>query len=364
MSNTTLQTRKDQLPSTRWQEVADAPLASGQVRVRIASFALTANNITYAAFGESMNYWQFYPTGEEGWGTIPVWGFGTVAQSSHPGVAVGERLYGYFPISDQVVLQPDRLRPESFVDAAPHRTGLPPIYNLYSRCAADPIYRAETEDIQALLRPLFTTSWLIDDFLAENNFFGADTLILSSASSKTAYGTAYQLEQRPGVEVIGLTSPGNVAFCESLGCYHRVVTYDALDRIDAGTACVYVDFAGNAALRQAVHARFANLRFSSAIGGTHVEQLGGTKNLGGPRATLFFAPAQGQKRSKEWGLAAFQEKLRLAWEGFVAKVQDAKAPWLEPQHHRGPQAVQTAYAEVLGGRGDPRAGHILSVHSP
>ena len=123
---TTLQTRKDQLSSTRWHEAAEAPLAPGQVRVRIGAFALTANNITYGAFGESMNYWQFFPTGDEAWGAIPVWGFGSVVQSAHPGVAVGERLYGYFPMADQVVLQPDRLRPESFVDAAPHRADCRP----------------------------------------------------------------------------------------------------------------------------------------------------------------------------------------------------------------------------------------------
>ena len=37
----------------------------------------------------------------------------------------------------------------------------------------------------------------------------AAQLLLSSASSKTAYGTAFQLAQREGIEVIGLTSPGN-----------------------------------------------------------------------------------------------------------------------------------------------------------
>jgi hypothetical protein len=71
--------------------------------------------------------------------------------------------------------------------------------------------------VQALLRPLFITSWLIDDFLADNDFFGARVMLLSSASSKTAYGTAFQLAQRDGIEVVGLTSPGNVAFCESPG---------------------------------------------------------------------------------------------------------------------------------------------------
>ncbi|RYF69537.1 MAG: DUF2855 family protein, partial [Comamonadaceae bacterium] len=178
MSTTTLLVRKDALGTARLHSAEDTPLAAGQVRVRIETFALTANNITYAAFGDAMSYWQFFPSGDAAWGVVPVWGFGTVSQSLHPGVAVGERLYGYFPMADQVVLQPDRLKPDSFSDAAAHRTALHPVYNRYMRCDADPLYTADTEDVQALLRPLFTTSWLIDDFLAENAFFGADTVLL------------------------------------------------------------------------------------------------------------------------------------------------------------------------------------------
>src|SRR4249919_1638559 len=120
MSTTTLLVRQDQLGSTRIETREDEPLADGQVRVRIDSFALTSNNITYAAFGEAMSYWQFYPTGAEGWGSIPVWGFASVVHSLHPGVAVGERLYGYFPMASAVVLTPERLSPERFTDAAPH----------------------------------------------------------------------------------------------------------------------------------------------------------------------------------------------------------------------------------------------------
>jgi hypothetical protein len=41
------------------------------------------------------------------------------------------------------------------------------------RCSRDPFYTADSESVQALLRPLFITSWLIDDFLADNDFFGA-----------------------------------------------------------------------------------------------------------------------------------------------------------------------------------------------
>ena len=358
---TTLLVRQDALGTARLHSTPDVPLAPGQIRARIAHFALTSNNITYAAFGAAMHYWSFFPSGEDGWGVVPVWGFATVTQSLHPAVAVGERLYGYFPMADQVVLQPDRLKADGFVDAAPHRAALHAVYNRYTRCNADPFYRADTEDLQALLRPLFTTSWLIDDFLQDNGFFGATTVLLSSASSKTAYGTAFQLAQRPGIAVVGLTSAGNKAFCESLGCYTRVLGYDELAALPADTACVYVDFAGDAGLRQDIHTRFAHLRYSSSIGATHVEQLGGAKHLPGPPATLFFAPAQIKKRSEEWGAAVLNARLLQAWQAFIARVADPAAPWLQVRQHRGPQAVEMAYLAALAGRGAPRVGHMLAL---
>ena len=361
MSTTTLQVRKDKLTETRLVTTEDAPLAPGQVRVRVEHFALTSNNITYAAFGDAMSYWQFWPTGEDGWGIVPVWGFATVSQSLHPGVAVGERLYGYWPMASSAVLQPDRLSEAGFADAAPHRAGLHAVYNQLLRCNRDPFYTPDTEGPQALLRPLFVTSWLIDDFMADNDFFGANVMLLSSASSKTAYGTAFQLAQRPGMEVIGLTSPANKAFCEGMGSYTRVLTYDQLDQVAADAACVYVDFAGNADLRRQIHTRFAQLKYSCSIGGTHVEQLGGAKDLPGPRATLFFAPAQIKKRNADWGAAELGKRLVQAWQAFSQRATDATTPWLVVQQHQGPQAVQAAYAQVLAGKGDPRTGHMLSL---
>lgn len=360
MTTHALLVRQDQLATTRLAASAPAPLAEGQVRVRIDSFALTSNNITYAAFGDTMNYWRFFPTGEAGWGIVPVWGFGTVVQSLHPGVAVGERLYGYWPMANEAVLRPDRLSPAGFRDASAHRGELHAVYNQYLRCSEDPFYTPETEDVQALLRPLFMTSWLIDDFLADNGFFGADTLLLSSASSKTAYGTAFMLKQRPGLEVVGLTSAANRAFCESLGCYSRVLAYEELDQVLAASACVYVDFAGNADLRRRVHTRFPDLKYSCSIGAAHVEQLGGARDLPGPRPTLFFAPAQVKKRQADWGPAELGQRLVSAWEAFLTQATAPPQPWLNVQRHRGWAEAERAYASLLAGRTDPRIGHILS----
>ncbi|MBL0918087.1 MAG: DUF2855 family protein [Hydrogenophaga sp.] len=369
MSTMQFHVKKSHLATTRCVTLPDGPLAPGQVRVRVEHFAYTANNITYAAFGEAMNYWQFFPVAADadGWGVVPVWGFAVVVQSTHAGVAVGERLYGYWPMATHAVLQPARLSAEHFFDAAPHRAALHPVYNQYLRCAADPLYRADREALQALLRPLFLTAWLIDDFMADNGFFGTTAagrrgaLLLSSASSKTAYATAAQLAQRPDVEVIGLTSAANVAFCESLGVYHRVLRYDQLDALPADTPCIYVDFAGSGPLRQAIHERFGALAYSCAIGGTHVNELGGGQGLPGPRPVLFFAPAQAKKRHGDWGAAEFNTRLAQAWHAFLAKVSAPTPPWLQVQEHRGPAAVQAAHALVLGGQGDPRIGHMLAL---
>ena len=365
--------RRDQLGTTTVHTAHAATLGDSQVRVGIDRFALTSNNITYAAMGDAMQYWQFFPVADGAgdglaWGRIPVWGFGTVLASNHPDVAVGERLYGYFPMANMVDLTPAKVSTTAFFDAAPHRAQLHSVYNQYMRCAMDPFYTAESEDVQALLRPLFITSWLIDDFLADNDFFGATSnpaqpglMLLSSASSKTAYGTAFQLAQRTGIEVVGLTSPGNVAFCESLGCYDRVLTYDQLEQIAPDAPCIYVDFAGNAAFRKALHTHCKGLKYSSSIGATHVSDMGGGKDLPGPKATLFFAPAQIKKRSTEWGAQGLGQRLVRSWQAFIATVSNPQTPWLHVERHAGADAVQGVYQQVLGGKGDPRLGHILSL---
>lgn len=374
MNTRHLVTRKDSLATAAIRAVPDAPLAAGQVRIDLDRFALTANNITYGAFGDAMDYWRFFPVTDEAgaddpaWGHIPVWGFGSVVQSTHPGVAVGERLYGYFPMASQAVLTPARLAPHAFSDGAPHRAGLHAVYNQYSRCSADPFYTRDSEDLQALLRPLFTTAWLIDDFLADNGYFLPDgararmpAMLLSSASSKTAFATAFQMRQRGGTEVVGLTSARNVAFCESLGCYHRVLTYERLGDLAPQAPAVYVDFAGNAAFRKALHTHCTGLTYSSSIGGTHVGALGGGRDLPGPKPTLFFAPAQIKKRHADWGAQRLAERLVASWQQFLAAVASPRPPWVQVQRHAGADAALTAYQTVLTGQGDARIGHILSL---
>ena len=346
------------------------PLADGQARLSIDSFALTANNVTYAAFGEAMKYWEFFPSGDGEWGCVPVWGFAVVSESRATGVEVGQRFYGYLPMGSHLVVQPGRVGPAGFTDAAAHRQALPAIYNHLTRCDADPGYRVDQEAQQAVLRPLFITSFLIDDFLADAGFFGAAQVLLSSASSKTAYGTAFCLSQRRGTpgapRVVGLTSAANLDFTRSLGCYDSVLGYDDVHTLDAAVPTVFVDFAGNAALRRQVHEHFADaLVYSCSVGGTHWEAIGGASGLPGPRPTLFFAPAQAKKRSapppEGWGSAGLQQRIAQSWLAFMRPVNDPVQPWLRVHSAQGSSAVESAWHAMLQGHGDPRSGLMLAM---
>ncbi len=339
-------------------------LGDGQVLLRVDAFALTANNITYATFGEAMGYWRFYPAPPE-MGRIPVWGFADVVASAHPEVVVGERIYGFLPMSTHVVLEPADVTADGFTDDAPHRRDLPAFYNRYARTAADPGYDPAREAEQMLLRPLLATSFLIDDFLAAEEFFGADTVILASASSKTAYGTALQLARRDGIEVVGLTSPANVAFTEGLGCYDRVVAYDAIASLPADHPAVYVDMSGSVEVRRAIHAHYGDaLKHDCVVGATHHDDLGGDPDLPGPVPTLFFAPDRARTRLAEWGAPAFQERLGEAWRHALERVADPERPTLRVVRGAGADAVEHVYLEVLAGRARPDEGHVLTLHEP
>ncbi|HEY5646442.1 MAG TPA: DUF2855 family protein, partial [Pseudomonadales bacterium] len=181
--------RRDDLTIARMADTDDLSPASGEVVLRVDRFALTANNITYGVAGDIIGYWNFFPAAD-GWGRIPVWGVGTVTASAHPQVETGQQFYGYFPMSTELKVMPERVGPRGFTDASPHRSALPVVYNQYSLMTAENGFDPAHVNHAMLYRPLFTTSFVLDDYFADNAFFGASNVILGSASSKTAFGMA------------------------------------------------------------------------------------------------------------------------------------------------------------------------------
>lgn len=342
-----------------------APVASdlseNQIAVKIDAFAFTSNNITYALLGDELKYWSFFP-GPEGFGRLPVWGFADVLHSAHAEIEPGERLFGYFPISTHLVMQPDKIGERGFLDVTPHRVKLPALYNQYSRVAADPGYDADFEAEHMLLSPLFGTSFLLGAFLISNDFFDAKTVVFSSASAKTAFATARQLkgdDPKGGRSLVGLTSARNVDFVKGLNCYDRVLSYEELTALDPDSPAVFLDFAGNSKFLRTLHEHFGDqLTYSCRIGSTNPgKQEAAPDSLPGPKPAVFFAPLQMRKTMKELGPRVFQERFDLAWKDFRA----AAGRWITPVREAGEAAVERVYQDMMAGRAAPDKGYVLSL---
>ena len=352
--------RRDALSQVRWAEAQTRPdqaLGPGEVLLRIERYGLSANNITYALVGELMRYWDFFPA-EPGWGRIPVWGYAQVAASSCPDVNEGDRVFGYLPMSRWLRVRPERVTERDFMDGSEHRRALPKAYQRYARV---PRVDPAIEDLRALLRPLSGTGFLLADWLHTEAWFGAQRVLFTSASSKTALATAFAVSRSPArdVELVGLTSERNRAFCVAAGYYDRVVAYSELESLTPAQATVFVDMAGDADVLRRVHTHFEErLRHSCVVGMTHgapPTAAGAGNPLPGPVPQLFFAPAHVDSCVRAWGAEAFRTRLDAAEQAFM---ESARA-WLRVEVREGSQAIEASYREMVAGAVPAQQGLIL-----
>jgi NADPH:quinone reductase-like Zn-dependent oxidoreductase len=350
---TALEVRRDDLHRTRLVDDPAPEPGPGQALVRVDRFGITANNITYGILGDGLSYWTFFPAAD-GWGRIPVWGFAEVVASATDALAPGARLFGYCPMAGHLLLRPTHVDADWVVDGSPHRAALPGTYNRYRRVETDPAYAAEREDQQIVLRPLFFLSFTLDDFLAANDLFGAEAVVLASASSKSALGAAFLLRRR-GIPVLGLTSPAKRAFVEGVGVYEAVATYDDVDALP-DRPVAFADLAGSAEVRAAVHRRYGDrLTHSAVAGATHQDATPSGDDLPGPAPTFFFVPERLRTRTREWGAEAVQERANEAWTPYVDWCDE----WLGIERRSGPESVQETYAAVLDGAVAPDRAYVL-----
>lgn len=360
MPNVHLEVDRRHHRDTRVVETSLGQLPPGQVRFRIERFAVTANTVTYATVGDTLGYWDFFP-GPPGWGRVPAMGWAEVVASAHDGVSVGGRYYGWYPMSRYVDMAvtptADGLR-----DDGAHRAAHAPVYRAYVATDRDPFHQSgeDAEDRHALLRGLFITGFLAEDFLADHGYFGAHRVLVLCASSKTAIGFTHCADARAGVELVGVTSAANHAFTHSLGCYDEVIAYDEIGTVPRAPV-VCVDMAGNGPVLGRVHAHFGDeLRHSMAIGRSHHDSPARAEGLAGPKPAFFFAPVQVKKRVQDWGAAGYQSRVASALQRFI----DASPQWLAVVRSYGAEAAGATWRAVYDGTVTPGIGHIVSLHEP
>ena len=254
-------------------------------------------------------------------------------------------------------MKPVKLSSLGFQDGKDHRTELHPVYNGYTFVDKDPSFAAYRE-LQPVLRPLFTTSFLIDDFLADENFFGAEQVLLLSASSKTAMGTAYCLKQRGGIKVTGLTSEGNKGFTSETGFYDEVFTYDTITDMNPDVKTVIVDMAGNGSVMGTLYEHFEeNIIYNCMVGKSHWQGAPPvTPKLGAP-AKMFFAPDRVKLRMNDWGREGFAKNLAARWLPFCDNAKN----WLDIERSAKVTDLLKVYKDFLDGKASPSKGYMFEI---
>ena len=359
------QVLKHQLGNTRVLETQDvdesAPLNDGELLVKVNTFSYTANNITYGVAGDQLGYWQFFPaqdSQQEGWGIIPVWGFGTVVNSQCEGVEKGERIFGYFPSAHYLKMANVNVSPNKLIDGASHRSKLPPAYNRYRRVNQEPGYRPELDAAMMLLWPLHVTSFSLWDKLCMHDYFGAKQILVLSASSKTSLGLGFALrEDKDAPTSIGITSQGNQDWVESVDLYDEVLSYQQVKGLDIVDTAI-VDMSGNAGLLNELQAHLGdNLKFCLNVGLTHWDEMGAKVEIPKDRKEFFFAPGHIQVRIKEWGPDEFDKRST----DFLARSTMNSQHWMKVRTIDGLNALKDIYPDIANGKIPPQDGIIVKV---
>lgn len=360
------QVQKNDLAKHRIVETTDRPLADGEVRLRVDKFAFTANNMTYGVAGYSLGYWQFFPasSNEDGlWGVIPVWAFADVIESENENVPVGDRLYGYFPPATSLIMQPKDVSTRAVTDGIAHRQALPPLYNVYQRVSADPKYQRDGDIARILLGPLHMTSYCLWDCLKQNDWYGADQVIIVSASSKTSLGLAHGLAtDEAAPKTVGLTSARNVEFVTSTGLYDEVIAYGDLAAALTPRSSAVIDMAGNASVKAGLQEKLGeNLSYYINVGITHWEDIGsngGFSDTPNPeRQENFFAPSYIFERIKQIGPREYDTRSTA----FVRSSAEATFAWMSVDQRSGLDGLTEIYPGFCDGSVSPKSGFVIAM---
>ncbi|KDQ16757.1 hypothetical protein BOTBODRAFT_106597 [Botryobasidium botryosum FD-172 SS1] len=362
----------------RWDVPAQLP--PNHILLRVEKFGFSSNNVTYGALGESSHfkYFEFHPipgtaktVAAKTHGLIPVWGFTTVVASTHPSIQPGERLYGYLPMTRYALVPISEANKYSvYVTLGDFPSDRRP-YKQLQRCATDPFYRKDREDETMLWRPLFWTSYWLEDSLFVARYHSAKRVLISSASSKTAYALAFLIRLR-GVQeadvrkitVVGVTSPGNIAFTKGLGLYDEVVAYaDVLDSLDRTAGpWLYADVSGNDKLNERVVAHLGpSLAAGIQLGMTHVSpdatDAVASAAAGTSKLQSFFMPEWLERRKRDLSAQAIIDMQWSAWDALMKNT----GRWMALEHTYGEKEVLRRYAETVAGRVSPNVGQVYSL---
>lgn len=260
-------------------------------------------------------------------------------------------------MSSYLIVKPENIKPFGFIDGTTHRKPLPPIYNFYAKKPES--FSDVEKGYYSIIKPLFTTAFLNYLFLEEENFFEAEQILLTSASSKTALGIAYMLfsnKEQHGKKIIGLTSSKNKVFLQETGLYDQIFSYDELDNIPS-LKTTMVDLGGNIELLLKINNQLnEHLRFTSLIGLADWKSAGDMKQV--PNSKFFFAPDYATKLFQKLGPDVANEQINKTQENFTELAQN----WIDLKFVHFEAGIKDLYLNMLDGKVDPSKGYVVLVN--
>ena len=214
-----------------------------------------------------------------------------------------------------------------------------------------------------LLRPLFFTSWLIDDQLADDGLTARGPIMISSASSKPAIAAAFQLARRQEVELVGLSLGAQHKLCRGPEDLRPGRPLRPIDEPPERSPATFVDVAGDKS--SAPRRRLASREepTSPTVCRIEISSLGGVRcrcrNLPGPSPASFSAP----DRVVE---ALECDRGESAWRRRSPRLRTPSAESIEDSHEVGGSissfdALHSSCLAVLEGRMEAQRRHVTSL---
>lgn len=368
------------------------PLQNGEIRISVDKAGLSTNNMFYAQMGDApmLKFFAVYPINDQKeLANVPAWGLGTVIESANPDFAVGERYRGFLHMSNVVQMKAKKNK-DGFVAYGNGREKLVKAYNVFQKINETPdspfTGDSDKADLAMASAPGALSGYVIYELLRMKNFYGGNSVVLTSASSKLSLATAVflQKEKQQGKidKVIAYTGSGNVEFIQSTGLFDLVLTYDQKLPEDKSLKHVMIDVAGDATIFKKNKKQIVK---ALAVGGTHSSARSSTFTAFGPsgivkmvtgmaapkavanwfddhlnpKLEMFFAPSVMTELTNRLGKQQFDKQCEDALGQFVDAAIDNK--WINVNRCEDTNSIRTAYKRIFRGEVPPSESIIFSL---
>ena len=246
-----LQTETDGASSTE---------AAPAVSFKIVKGSMTANNKFYWSFGEKppFSFNKCYPINAktsklienhelsaEGYVHPVVWGIAEVTSTTIEGVEVGSQYMAMLPIGESVSFAKAEVQGDGNIVV--DRPSTFAAYNNFVKIDTDnAMASSEYSDLALACMPGIVTGYGLYFRMLQYNCYGADNIVVTSASSKVALAMALYMKNDSDKKfkdkkIIGYTSSSNIEFCKRTGLYDTVLSYD---EVLPSQEYVMIDIAG------------------------------------------------------------------------------------------------------------------------